>query len=125
MKLPKLLEGMDGRRELRRRPRRASVPRQLTGGHSLSAQARRLGGRIPVDGSANHSGLFAGIFLNQRSHSPQATAARVLPEVMLIAPIQPTDDADLQAFRETGATGLEPATSGVTGRSWLFRDGRE
>jgi hypothetical protein len=25
----------------------------------------------------------------------------------------------------TGATGLEPATSGVTGRSWWFRDGRE
>jgi hypothetical protein len=25
---------------------------------------------------------------------------------------------DLQALRETGATGLEPATSGVTGRSW-------
>ena len=24
-------------------------------------------------------------------------------------------------FNETGATGLEPATSGVTGRSWYFR----
>ena len=27
----------------------------------------------------------------------------------------------LQALRETGATGLKPATSGVTGRSWRFR----
>jgi hypothetical protein len=25
----------------------------------------------------------------------------------------------------TGATGLEPATSGVTGRSWCLRAGRE
>jgi hypothetical protein len=27
-----------------------------------------------------------------------------------------TNSADLQALQETGATGLEPATSGVTGR---------
>jgi hypothetical protein len=31
--------------------------------------------------------------------------------------VQTTRDAVLQAFPETGATGLEPATSGVTGRS--------
>jgi hypothetical protein len=33
-----------------------------------------------------------------------------------IPSIETTADAVLQAFRETGATGLEPATSGVTGR---------
>jgi hypothetical protein len=32
-----------------------------------------------------------------------------------------TEHAYLQALQETGATGLEPATSGVTGRSWCFR----
>ena len=31
----------------------------------------------------------------------------------------------LQELRETGATGLEPATSGVTGRSWCLRAERE
>jgi hypothetical protein len=30
--------------------------------------------------------------------------------------VQATKDSGLQALRETGATGLEPATSGVTGR---------
>jgi hypothetical protein len=33
-----------------------------------------------------------------------------------IPSIETTEDAVMQAFRETGATGLEPATSGVTGR---------
>jgi hypothetical protein len=32
--------------------------------------------------------------------------------------------ASMQALRETGATGLEPATSGVTGRSWRLRPER-
>jgi len=32
--------------------------------------------------------------------------------------------ADLQALLKTGATGLEPATSGVTGRSWPLQAGR-
>ena len=31
-----------------------------------------------------------------------------------------TEHAYLQALRETGATGLEAATSGVTGRAWSF-----
>jgi hypothetical protein len=33
-------------------------------------------------------------------------------------------NAYLQAFPETGATGLEPATSGVTDRSWRLRSER-
>jgi hypothetical protein len=40
-----------------------------------------------------------------------------------IAPQPTTKDADLQDVF-TGATGLEPATSGVTGRSWRFRPER-
>ena len=34
---------------------------------------------------------------------------------------QTTTSAYLQALHETRATGLEPATSGVTDRSWRFR----
>jgi hypothetical protein len=33
-----------------------------------------------------------------------------------LEPKQTTTSTDLQALQETGATGLEPATSGVTGR---------
>jgi hypothetical protein len=40
------------------------------------------------------------------------------------ASIQTTNHADFQGFRETGATGLEPATSGVTGRYELNRFSR-
>ncbi len=43
------------------------------------------------------------------------------------APLRTTEHGDLQGLRgrKTGATGLEPATSGVTGRSWCLRDRRE
>jgi hypothetical protein len=41
-----------------------------------------------------------------------------------IPSIEATKDAPLQALRETGATGLEPATSGVTDRYELNRYGR-
>jgi hypothetical protein len=37
-----------------------------------------------------------------------------------LLPIQTTEHAICRSF--TGATGLEPATSGVTGRSWPFRE---
>jgi hypothetical protein len=37
-------------------------------------------------------------------------------------PPKATTDADLQAFLEAGATGLEPATSGVTGRARAKND---
>jgi hypothetical protein len=46
----------------------------------------------------------------------EVSAARLLPKVRRLAPHQKTQSVDLQALRETGATGLEPATSGVTGR---------
>jgi hypothetical protein len=52
-------------------------------------------------------------------------AARLLPENAPPAPIQTTEDAYLQAVYEDGATGLEPATSGVTGRFWYLRARRE
>jgi hypothetical protein len=39
-------------------------------------------------------------------------------------PPKATTDADLQAFPEAGATGLEPATSGVTDRYKLNRHSR-
>ncbi len=38
------------------------------------------------------------------------------PRAACAASDQTTPPAYLQALRETGATGLEPATSGVTGR---------
>jgi hypothetical protein len=40
-------------------------------------------------------------------------------------PHMTTQHASLQVLYKTGATGLEPATSGVTGRSWCFRVDRE
>ena len=43
---------------------------------------------------------------------------------LLVTPIQATANADLQALHRTGATGLEPATSGVTGRYGLNRHRR-
>jgi hypothetical protein len=47
---------------------------------------------------------------------PARGAARLLPETAPIPPIETTKDPDLQAKSKTGATGLEPATSGVTGQ---------
>ena len=45
---------------------------------------------------------------------------RLLPETPKLEASLVTGHAYLQGFF-TGATGLEPATSGVTGRSWRFR----
>jgi hypothetical protein len=50
------------------------------------------------------------------SVATRQVAARLLPESGVPASIQTTGLAYLQGFSETGATGLEPATSGVTGR---------
>jgi hypothetical protein len=44
-------------------------------------------------------------------------AARLLPGMPPPVPSKTTKIALLQAFQKTGATGLEPATSGVTGRN--------
>jgi hypothetical protein len=46
---------------------------------------------------------------------PTWSAARLLPEIVLCVPSKTTEDFICSANRETGATGLEPATSGVTG----------
>jgi hypothetical protein len=46
----------------------------------------------------------------------QGVAARLLPKIVRCDPTQATQHAYLQRNGETGATGLEPATSGVTGR---------
>jgi hypothetical protein len=43
-------------------------------------------------------------------------AARLLPESAPGSPVKTTEDAICRQFMKTGATGLEPATSGVTGR---------
>ena len=45
-----------------------------------------------------------------------ASAARLLPESTLFAPSKTTESLDCRQIARTGATGLEPATSGVTGR---------
>jgi hypothetical protein len=47
-------------------------------------------------------------------------AARLLPEIARCMPSETTEEVICRANGETGATGLEPATSGVTGR--LGRD---
>jgi hypothetical protein len=44
------------------------------------------------------------------------TAARLLPEIVRCAPSKTTEYFICRANGETGATGLEPATSGVTGQ---------
>ena len=43
-------------------------------------------------------------------------AARLLPGILFFVPSETTKYVFCRANRETGATGLEPATSGVTGR---------
>jgi hypothetical protein len=41
-----------------------------------------------------------------------------------LSPVETTEDAFLQALQEAGATGLEPATSGVTGLFYRYDDWR-
>jgi hypothetical protein len=55
-----------------------------------------------------HNSPFCRFFRHQRCRG----AARLLPEIAPGMPNETTHSAYLQAFRETGATGLEPATSG-------------
>jgi hypothetical protein len=50
-------------------------------------------------------------------------AARLLPAIAPSAPTQTTENLICRASGETGATGLEPATSGMTGRSRRLREG--
>ena len=56
--------------------------------------------------------------------SQNQAAPRLLPEIAVTVPIETTQQVDLQGKRGTGATGLEPATSGVTGRYGLDRHSR-
>jgi hypothetical protein len=67
------------------------------------------GGGVNQTGNANDG--FAGLLLKPWMQ----TAARLLPGFTVRAPNTTTEDADLQRKRRDGATGLEPATSGVTG----------
>jgi hypothetical protein len=53
-----------------------------------------------------------------------ARAARLLPARTVRAPSKTTERAVCRQIVRAGATGLEPATSGVTGRSWHFRHER-
>jgi hypothetical protein len=64
-----------------------------------------------------------GLSLGDR-RGARANAARLLPVIAPVAPARTTERSDLQALEETGATGLEPATSGVTGRFDGHDDGR-
>ena len=59
--------------------------------------------------------LFAGIFSHDPACSILRSAARLLPETSPIEPMQATRMPVWQELCEAGATGLEPATSGVTG----------
>jgi hypothetical protein len=61
-------------------------------------------------------GGFAAFLALNSSAATRHVAARLLPESAVPASIETTELAYLQGFSETGATGLEPATSGVTGR---------
>jgi hypothetical protein len=90
---------------------------------AMDEEARTIPNRrpsSPLAGSAwddrrlaNH---FAG-YLGRRTRLIECgRAANVSMQNCKIPPIKATRDADLRAFRGTGATGLEPATSGVTGR---------
>ena len=54
-----------------------------------------------------------------QTYPPDASAAKIAARDPWCAPIEATEDVDLQVLRETGATGLEPATSGVTGQVGL------
>jgi hypothetical protein len=63
---------------------------------------------------------FLALFVN----SDRAAAARLVPRRAVPASIQTTKLAYLQVVRETGATGLEPVTCGVTGRYGPYRHSR-
>jgi hypothetical protein len=68
--------------------------------------------RAPV-----HSTLNSLAYLQVFSATARlVVAARLLPGIPPGLPKETTQRAYLQALRKTGATGLEPATSGVTGR---------
>jgi hypothetical protein len=66
---------------------------------------------------AGQNGIFAGILFNAFGPRDWATSRNAASDQTTQMPI-------LQALRETGATGLEPATSGVTGRYGLNRHSR-
>src|SRR2546423_9135725 len=68
-----------------------------------------------IDRDTKHP--FAGIFV-------EIVWATVRPTPRIPVSSRATQPVKLQLLRETGATGLEPATSGVTGRYELNRHSR-
>jgi hypothetical protein len=68
-----------------------------------------------VSQTANENGRFARL-LDQKGVDRQRRLPVCCPISRPCVPNETTEDAALQALVETGATGLEPATSGVTGR---------
>ena len=84
----------------------------------------RLGPLHPTRLRRNTAGPCAGPERLRKTPSLQAfslsisdrRAARLLPEIARCMPSETTEEVICRANGETGATGLEPATSGVTGR---------
>ncbi|MDQ3966640.1 MAG: hypothetical protein M3246_09400 [Actinomycetota bacterium] len=64
--------------------------------------------RVRVDEKLSIAGIFLPVLTG--------AAARLLPRPRKCSPNVATEDRGFQAVMKTGATGLEPATSGVTGR---------
>jgi hypothetical protein len=72
--------------------------------------------RGTIEISAPETGSFAGHSPQRRDSQKCSRAENVYGKKATDPSIEATKDAVLQALQETGATGLEPATSGVTGR---------
>jgi hypothetical protein len=83
----------------------------LVSGHVAWTDTATMTSR-PSTPSHHGNGPFAGF----SSLSSPGGAARLLPKRALLAPNETTKDVTCRQIRKTGATGLEPATSGVTDR---------
>jgi hypothetical protein len=77
-----------------------------------SATPRRTCSRILAELTLCKGGCLQGFSVRL----DREVAARLLPTIAPSAPTQTTENLTCRANEETGATGLEPATSGVTGR---------
>jgi Bacterial extracellular solute-binding protein len=120
-------------REFKKWPRAHRVLKQgnaqLAGGeketldHGDSATGHKhdrvsAAGRDTIKSGAHENAFFAGDLFRQSDSGEWVRAANVCARDQRIPSAETTKDPVLQVVRKTGATGLEPATSGVTGRSW-------
>jgi hypothetical protein len=83
----------------------------------LPALARIVGSRLRCCEANEQKTPICRKFLAWSVACGEWSAARLLPGVALRASLQTTEMLICRHFLEAGATGLEPATSGVTGRA--------